>query len=80
MILSSSVNWTNQHVQQETLDARVEFSNDETDGRTHHRINQYVIQEEIGRGSYGSVHLATDQFGNEYVSFTSSPTREAYLE
>ncbi|PTB67412.1 calcium/calmodulin dependent protein kinase C [Trichoderma citrinoviride] len=51
----------------ETLDARVEFSNDETDGRTHHRINQYVIQEEIGRGSYGSVHLATDQFGNEYA-------------
>ncbi|KAJ4858876.1 protein kinase domain-containing protein [Trichoderma breve] len=51
----------------ETLDARVEFSNDETDGRTHHRINQYVIQEEIGRGSYGAVHLATDQFGNEFA-------------
>ncbi|KAL7937685.1 kinase-like protein [Trichoderma chlorosporum] len=51
----------------ETLDAHVEFSNDESDGRTHHRINQYVIQEEIGRGSYGSVHLATDQFGNEFA-------------
>ncbi|RFU77658.1 camkk meta kinase [Trichoderma arundinaceum] len=51
----------------ETLDAHVEFSNDETDGRTHHRINQYVIQDEIGRGSYGSVHLATDQFGNEFA-------------
>ncbi|GFP53996.1 hypothetical protein ACSS6W_001633 [Trichoderma asperelloides] len=51
----------------ETLDAHVEFSNDETDGRTHHRINQYVIQEEIGRGSYGAVHLATDQFGNEFA-------------
>ncbi|KAH6610328.1 camkk meta kinase, partial [Trichoderma cornu-damae] len=51
----------------ETLDAHVEFSNNETDGRTHHRINQYVIQEEIGRGSYGSVHLATDQFGNEFA-------------
>ncbi|KAL7912994.1 kinase-like protein [Trichoderma velutinum] len=51
----------------ETLDAHVEFSNDENDGRTHHRINQYVIQEEIGRGSYGAVHLATDQFGNEFA-------------
>ncbi|KAM0251954.1 hypothetical protein ACHAQJ_007928 [Trichoderma viride] len=51
----------------ETLNARVEFSNDETDGRTHHRINQYVIQDEIGRGSYGSVHLATDQYGNEFA-------------
>lgn len=40
---------------------------DEQDGRSHHRINQYVIKEEIGRGSYGAVHLATDQFGNEYV-------------
>ncbi|KAK1245166.1 hypothetical protein MKX08_004795 [Trichoderma sp. CBMAI-0020] len=51
----------------ETLDAHVEFSNDETDGRTHHRINQFVIQDEIGRGSYGAVHLATDQFGNEFA-------------
>ncbi len=31
-------------------------------------INQYMIGEEIGRGSYGAVHLATDQFENEYVS------------
>ncbi|KAL6910531.1 calcium/calmodulin dependent protein kinase C [Trichoderma evansii] len=51
----------------ETLDAHVEFSNDESDGRTHHRINQYVIKDEIGRGSYGAVHLATDQFGNEFA-------------
>ncbi|KAG5975431.1 hypothetical protein E4U55_007695 [Claviceps digitariae] len=51
----------------ETLDARVEFTNDETDGRTYHRINQYVIVEEIGRGSYGAVHRATDQFGNEFA-------------
>lgn len=54
---------------QETLDARVEFMSDESDGRTHHRINQYVIQDEIGRGSYGIVHLGTDQFGTEYVSY-----------
>lgn len=51
----------------ETLDARVEFLSDETDGRTHHRINQYVIQDEIGRGSYGAVHIGTDQFGTEYA-------------
>ncbi|KAG6121988.1 hypothetical protein E4U14_000434 [Claviceps sp. LM454 group G7] len=51
----------------ETLDARVEFTNDEEDGRTYHRINQYVIVEEIGRGSFGAVHRATDQFGNEFA-------------
>jgi calcium/calmodulin-dependent protein kinase kinase 2 len=33
----------------------------------HHRINQYVIKEEIGRGSFGAVHLATDHNGTEYV-------------
>ncbi|KAL7798388.1 calcium/calmodulin dependent protein kinase C [Trichoderma ceciliae] len=59
----------------ETLDAHVEFSNDETDGRTHHRINQYVIQDEIGRGSYGSVHLATDQFGTEFATKEFSKAR-----
>lgn len=32
-----------------------------------HRINQYVIKEEIGRGSFGAVHLAVDVDGNEYV-------------
>jgi [calcium/calmodulin-dependent protein kinase] kinase len=57
----------------ETLDARVEFLSDENDGRTHHRINQYIIQDEIGRGSYGAVHLGTDQFGNEYVGFLEVP-------
>ncbi|KAL3964405.1 hypothetical protein ACCO45_001409 [Purpureocillium lilacinum] len=51
----------------ETLDARVEFTSDESDGRTYHRINQYVIMEEIGRGSYGAVHLATDHLGNEFA-------------
>ncbi|KAI6785762.1 Calcium/calmodulin-dependent protein kinase kinase-like protein [Emericellopsis cladophorae] len=55
------------HEVKETLDAHVEFMSDETDGRTHHRINQYVIQDEIGRGSFGSVHLGTDQFGTEYA-------------
>ncbi|KAK7414527.1 hypothetical protein QQX98_006638 [Neonectria punicea] len=51
----------------ETLDAQTEFSNEDSDGRTHHRVNQYTILEEIGRGSYGAVHLATDQFGHEYA-------------
>ncbi|KAM4054745.1 kinase [Hirsutella rhossiliensis] len=59
----------------ETLDARVEFTSDEVDGRTYHRINQYVIAEEIGRGSYGAVHLAKDQFGNEFAMKEFSKTR-----
>ncbi|KJZ78971.1 hypothetical protein HIM_01744 [Hirsutella minnesotensis 3608] len=59
----------------ETLDARVEFASDETDGRTYHRINQYVIMEEIGRGSYGAVHLAADQFGNEFAMKEFSKAR-----
>lgn len=58
---------------QETLDARTEYTNDEEDGRTHHRINQYVIKEEIGRGSYGAVHLATDHTGTEFVRPTPCP-------
>ncbi|PNY23769.1 Calcium/calmodulin-dependent protein kinase kinase 1 [Tolypocladium capitatum] len=61
--------------QQETLDARVEFTSDEADGRTHHRINQYLIMEEIGRGSYGAVHLATDHFGKEFAVKEFSKTR-----
>ncbi|KAF7550028.1 hypothetical protein G7046_g8150 [Stylonectria norvegica] len=51
----------------ETLDAQTEFSNEDADGRSQHKINQYTILEEIGRGSYGAVHLATDQFGTEYA-------------
>lgn len=45
----------------------MEYASDEDDGRTYHKINQYTIIEEVGRGSYGAVHLATDQFGTEYV-------------
>ncbi|TWU76759.1 hypothetical protein ED733_004652 [Metarhizium rileyi] len=59
----------------ETLNARVEFTSDEVDGRTYHRINQYVIVEEIGRGSYGAVHRATDQFGNEFAVKEFSKSR-----
>lgn len=50
------------------MNAQTEFSNEDGDGRTRHRVNQYTIMEEIGRGSYGAVHLAKDQFGNDYVS------------
>lgn len=59
----------------ETLNARVEFTNDEADGRTYHRINQYIILGEIGRGSYGAVHRATDQYGNEFAIKEFSKTR-----
>ncbi|RKU43555.1 hypothetical protein DL546_002422 [Coniochaeta pulveracea] len=51
----------------ETLNARSEYTEDGQDGHPHHVINQYVIKEEVGRGSYGAVHLATDQYGNEYA-------------
>lgn len=58
--------WPAKHTWQETLNAISEYTSDDTEG-TKLRINQYTIKEEIGRGSYGAVHLATDQFGNEYV-------------
>ncbi|ORY69938.1 kinase-like domain-containing protein [Pseudomassariella vexata] len=58
----------------ETLNARSEYMSDDTEG-TKHIINQYIIKEEIGRGSYGAVHLATDQFGNEYAVKEFSKTR-----
>ncbi|KAF5539241.1 CAMKK CAMKK-META kinase [Fusarium napiforme] len=54
-------------VPQETLDAQTQFGDEDADGGSHHRVNQYTILEEIGRGSYGAVHLAKDQFGNEYA-------------
>ena len=51
----------------ETLHARSEYTNSEDDGAAIHRINQYMIKQEIGRGSFGAVHLAIDQNGTEYV-------------
>lgn len=51
----------------ETLNARSEYSNSEDDGTAQHRINQYLIKQEIGRGSFGAVHLAVDQYGQEFV-------------
>ncbi|RYO78947.1 hypothetical protein DL766_008624 [Monosporascus sp. MC13-8B] len=58
----------------ETLNARTEYTCDEAEG-TQHRINQYVIKDEIGRGSYGAVHLAVDQYGNEFAIKQFSKTR-----
>jgi calcium/calmodulin-dependent protein kinase kinase 2 len=37
------------------------------DGSAQHHLNQYIIKQEIGRGSFGAVHLAVDQYGQEYV-------------
>lgn len=52
----------------ETLNARSHYGSSDDDGGAIHHINQYIIKQEIGRGSFGAVHLATDQYGNEYVS------------
>lgn len=51
----------------ETLNARSEYTLSQDDGTAEHRINQYRIKQEIGRGSFGAVHVAADQYGNEYV-------------
>ncbi|TGJ77555.1 hypothetical protein E0Z10_g10718 [Xylaria hypoxylon] len=51
------------------------YTNDDIDGRSHNTVNQYEIGDEIGRGSYGAVHLATDQFGNEYAVKEFSKSR-----
>ncbi|KAF2457205.1 kinase-like domain-containing protein [Lineolata rhizophorae] len=59
----------------ETLNARSEYSNSEDDGTAQHRINQYIIKQEIGRGSFGAVHLAVDQFGQEYAVKEFSKSR-----
>ncbi|KAH8725972.1 calmodulin dependent protein kinase [Phaeosphaeriaceae sp. PMI808] len=59
----------------ETFNARSEYSNSEDDGTAQHRINQYLVKQEIGRGSFGAVHLAVDQYGNEYAVKEFSKSR-----
>ncbi|KAL4883076.1 kinase-like domain-containing protein [Aspergillus karnatakaensis] len=59
----------------ETLNARSEYTLSQDDGTAEHRINQYVIKQEIGRGSFGAVHVAVDQYGNEYAVKEFSKTR-----
>ncbi|KAJ8127290.1 hypothetical protein O1611_g6346 [Lasiodiplodia mahajangana] len=58
---------------EETLNAK--YTNDEVDGRSQYTVNQYVIGDEIGRGSYGAVHQATDQFGHQYAVKEFSKSR-----
>ncbi|KAF2766689.1 Pkinase-domain-containing protein [Teratosphaeria nubilosa] len=59
----------------ETLNARSHYGSSDDDGASTHRINQYIIKQEIGRGSFGSVHLAVDQFGHEYAIKEFSKSR-----
>ncbi|RDW70165.1 calcium protein kinase BcCMK3 [Coleophoma crateriformis] len=59
----------------ETLNARSEYKNNAEDGRAQHHINQYIIKEEIGRGSFGAVHLAVDQYGTEFAVKEFSKSR-----
>ncbi|KAJ9661732.1 hypothetical protein H2201_006403 [Coniosporium apollinis] len=60
---------------QTTLNATTEYSNSEDDGTSYHRINQYTIKQEIGRGSFGAVHLAVDQYNQEYAVKEFSKSR-----
>ncbi|EAS30737.3 CAMKK/CAMKK-META protein kinase [Coccidioides immitis RS] len=59
----------------ETLNARSEYTNSQDDGTAEHRINQYLIKQEIGRGSFGAVHLGVDQYGQEYAVKEFSKSR-----
>nr|POE56567.1 calcium/calmodulin-dependent protein kinase kinase 1 [Quercus suber] len=59
----------------ETLNARSHYGSSDDDGGSIHRINQYIIKQEIGRGSFGAVHLALDQFGKEYAVKEFSKSR-----
>lgn len=59
----------------ETLNAHSEYKDNLRDGKSQHHINQYIIGEEIGRGSFGAVHLAVDQYGQEYAVKEFSKSR-----
>ncbi|KAI9799703.1 MAG: hypothetical protein M1825_004438 [Sarcosagium campestre] len=59
----------------ETLNAQSQYSNSDDDGQAMHRINQYVVKQELGRGSFGAVHLAVDQHGTEYAMKEFSKSR-----
>ncbi|KAF8249421.1 Pkinase-domain-containing protein [Wilcoxina mikolae CBS 423.85] len=58
----------------ETLDASLSYEDDE-DGGSEMRINQYILKQEIGRGSFGAVHLAVDQLGKQYAVKEFSKSR-----
>ncbi|KAK6584576.1 hypothetical protein PZA11_002800 [Diplocarpon coronariae] len=63
------------HEVKETLNARSAYTNNGDDGKAEHHINQYIIKDEIGRGSFGAVHLAVDQYGTEYAVKEFSKSR-----
>ncbi|RPB15996.1 kinase-like protein [Morchella conica CCBAS932] len=58
----------------ETLNACLTYD-DEEDGGQGARINQYTIKQEIGRGSFGAVHLVEDQTGKRYAMKEFSKSR-----
>lgn len=49
--------------------------NESEDGNSEHYVNQYLIKSEIGRGSFGAVHLAIDQNGIEFAMKEFSKSR-----
>ncbi|KKY17346.1 putative calcium calmodulin-dependent protein kinase kinase [Phaeomoniella chlamydospora] len=51
------------------------LSHFQDDGSAQHRINQYIVKQEIGRGSFGAVHLAVDENGEEYAVKEFSKSR-----
>ncbi|KAM0719014.1 hypothetical protein Q7P37_004919 [Cladosporium fusiforme] len=59
----------------ETLNARTHYGSSDEDGPAVHKINQYYIKQEIGRGSFGAVHLAVDQYGHEFAVKEFSKSR-----
>lgn len=68
-------NFSSPRTVKETLHARSQYTNSQDDGAAIHRINQYEIKQELGRGSFGAVHLAIDQYGNEYAVKEFSKSR-----
>lgn len=50
---------------QSTTEAKVEEQI--TEKGISKKVNQYVIQEQLGRGAYGAVHRAVDDKGEEYA-------------
>ncbi|KHJ31407.1 putative calcium calmodulin dependent protein [Erysiphe necator] len=58
----------------ETLNATSRYVENEY-GITEHHINQYIVKGEIGHGSFGAVHYATDLNKNEYAIKKVSKSR-----
>lgn len=58
----------------ETLDASSKYVKNKY-GKIEHHINQYILKEEIGRGSFGAVHYAVDHSKTEYAIKVVSKSR-----